>query len=228
MQHLQKKRHKLRQLIQGDVDEFLINAYVALLGAFPDEGGYYHYHAIASRGVEGRIDCLRDILSSDQARAYGARLELDVPFEELTESDIAPDANFSQFSSRLRTGQMVFEISRLRSDFHYFTSEGFAKTFAEGLSVLTETSQLESRLNDLATSVKALNRLFSMFAGGVDELDRPSRKADSEQFRKQIEQAQEDLVVRLEEQKRQLVEYAFSLYGLVSGELERTLEDDKT
>lgn len=70
------RRHfEAGDLLAGDDHQFVVNTYVALLRRWPDRTGYEHYLEVVRTHPERRLDMLRDMAASDEARRAGTSLE---------------------------------------------------------------------------------------------------------------------------------------------------------
>ena len=49
------------ELLEGDDEGFVINAYLALQRQWPDPGGFGHYHWLLSQRPQARLEVLREI-----------------------------------------------------------------------------------------------------------------------------------------------------------------------
>jgi hypothetical protein len=63
-------------LLHGDDHEFVVNAYLAILRRWPDEGGYHHYLRLITNRPERRIEVIRGMAGSEEARRAGSRISL--------------------------------------------------------------------------------------------------------------------------------------------------------
>jgi hypothetical protein len=64
-------------LLPGTDREFVVNAYLAILGRWPDEGGLAHHLGFVAGRPERRIEALRNMLASEEAKLRGCDLPLD-------------------------------------------------------------------------------------------------------------------------------------------------------
>ena len=64
-------------LLPGTDEDFVINAYLAILGRWPDEGGLAHHMDFIADRPERRTEMLRHMLSSEEAAAHGQPLPLE-------------------------------------------------------------------------------------------------------------------------------------------------------
>lgn len=62
-------------LLAGDDHQFGVNTYVALLRRWPDQEGYEHYLGMVRMHPERRIDLLRELAASAEAKQAGTSLE---------------------------------------------------------------------------------------------------------------------------------------------------------
>ena len=61
-------------LLLGEDHDFVVNAYLAILRRWPDEGGYRHYLHLVTNRPERRIEVLRAMAGSEEAKRAGARI----------------------------------------------------------------------------------------------------------------------------------------------------------
>jgi hypothetical protein len=67
------------ELLEGDDEGFVINAYLALQRQWPDAGGFAHYHWLLSQRPQARLEVLREIARSASAQRTGVVFEDDFP-----------------------------------------------------------------------------------------------------------------------------------------------------
>lgn len=63
-------------LLAGDDHDFVVNLYLALLRRWPDEAGYRHFSGMVAGRPERRIDALRQMAESEEARREGVPPEI--------------------------------------------------------------------------------------------------------------------------------------------------------
>jgi Domain of unknown function (DUF4214) len=63
-------------LLAGDDHDFVVNMYLALLRRWPDEAGYRHFMATVAGHPERRLDALRQMAESEEARRAGVSVEI--------------------------------------------------------------------------------------------------------------------------------------------------------
>jgi hypothetical protein len=66
-------------LLAGDDHDFVVNLYLALLRRWPDDGGYRTFLDMVAGRPERRIDALRRMAESEEARRDGAAAALEIP-----------------------------------------------------------------------------------------------------------------------------------------------------
>lgn len=63
-------------LLAGDDHDFVVNLYLALLRRWPDEAGYRHFMGMVAGRPERRLDALRQMAESEEARRTGEAPEV--------------------------------------------------------------------------------------------------------------------------------------------------------
>lgn len=98
------------ELLAGDDHEFIVNLYLALLRRWPDEAGYGHFREMVAGRPERRIDAVREVAGSEEARRVGA-------LPEIGPDPVAPLPARSALavSLDLRTAWLREEVAKLRT-----------------------------------------------------------------------------------------------------------------
>ena len=63
-------------LLFGEDHDFVVNLYLAALRRWPDPGGYHHYLGMVANRPERRIDAIRQIAGSEEARRAGTAIAI--------------------------------------------------------------------------------------------------------------------------------------------------------
>jgi hypothetical protein len=63
-------------LLFGEDHDFVVNLYLAVLRRWPDPGGYHHYMQMVANHPERRIDAIRQISGSEEARRAAASIAI--------------------------------------------------------------------------------------------------------------------------------------------------------
>lgn len=94
-------------LLVGTDEDVVVNLYLAVLGRWPDEGGFANYMALLAQGPAMRARMFEELRQSEEARQRGLPLDADmVPGTEA-------EALAAQL--RLRTRWFQAEIARLQA-----------------------------------------------------------------------------------------------------------------
>lgn len=208
------------ELLHGDDEGFIVNAYLALQRQWPDPGGYAHYHYLLSQQPGQRARVLRELAASETAGWIGVRMEDDLPADHVYRADDWPaeqrEALYRLASQRWRLQQLVQESRETRDLLSRVTLEGIGaavQTLVE--SCQSQMGQLESRLATLQAEMQSLReQVQAMPVPATPPLPDWTRDELLRLARRQ--QALEQRVERLPED---------SLLPAVGGELKRQLAD---
>ena len=149
------------ELLHGDTDGFIINAYLALQRHWPDNGGFFHYQDLLNRDPSRRPEVLRTLAGSETARHVGARFDDDLPpghrYDPAIESTPEARARYEATSLRLRVTQVAHDGRALREALSGLTLDGLSAVLQTLLSQNRDTvALLESRLNQIEAEARAL------------------------------------------------------------------------
>lgn len=98
------------ELLAGDDHEFIVNLYLALLQRWPDEAGYGHFLEMVAGRPERRLDAVREVAGSEEARRAGTASEIGPdPVPPL------PSRSALAVSLDLRTAPQRDEVAKLRT-----------------------------------------------------------------------------------------------------------------
>jgi hypothetical protein len=150
-------------LLFGDDHDFVINAYIALLGRWPDAAGYTHYtQAIANR-PERRVEVLQALADSAEARRPGRP----GPGVVFPEGPILPSDPRQALAVALdlRTGFLVAEMARMREALDLLGGPGGPQLAGLG-SALLEAREAEIR-SDIAALRRDMQERFEGLAGAA-------------------------------------------------------------
>ena len=137
-------------LLFGEDHDFVVNAYIALLGRWPDPNGHAHYIALIHNRPERRVEVLHALAQSEEARRpdhAGLRVEFRggpiLPSDPRHALAVALD---------LRTGFLHGEIERLREALELLSGPGGPELAGLGSELL------EAREAELRGEIEAVRR----------------------------------------------------------------------
>lgn len=149
------------ELLEGDDEGFVINAYLALQRQWPDPGGFGHYHWLLSQRPQARLEVLREIARSASAQRTGVVFEDDFPAEQ-TEAPRASDPaqarlRYLSACERLRVPQLARQSLELQALLSGVSLEGIGEAVRTVIETsMAQLAQLESRLNSLQSELADL------------------------------------------------------------------------
>lgn len=166
--HLPRPPQTVRasELLEGDDEGFVINAYLALQRQWPDPGGFGHYHWLLSQRPDARLEVLREIAGSASSQRTGVRFEDDFPAEQAVaprEADpVQARLRYLSACERLRVPQLATQSQELQALLAGVSLEGIG----DAVRMVIETSmaqlaQLESRLASLQAELADLRALLA-------------------------------------------------------------------
>ncbi len=71
-----RRRIEAGELLHGEDHDFVVNLYLAVLRRWPDPGGYRHYMDMIANRPERRVEAMRLMAGSEEARRAGSALEI--------------------------------------------------------------------------------------------------------------------------------------------------------
>ena len=149
------------ELLEGDDEGFVINAYLALQRQWPDAGGFAHYHWLLSQRPQARLEVLREIARSASAQRTGVVFEDDFPPDQT----VAPRATdpvqarlrYLNACERLRVPQLARQSLELQALLSGVSLEGIGEAVRTVIETsMAQLAQLESRLNRLQSELADL------------------------------------------------------------------------
>jgi hypothetical protein len=149
------------ELLEGDDEGFVINAYLALQRQWPDAGGFAHYHWLLSQRPQARLEVLREIARSASAQRTGVVFEDDFPPDQT----VAPRATdpvqarlrYLNACERLRVPQLARQSLELQALLSGVSLEGIGEAVRTVIETsMAQLAQLESRLNRLQSDLADL------------------------------------------------------------------------
>lgn len=149
------------ELLEGDDEGFVINAYLALQRQWPDAGGFAHYHWLLSQRPQARLEVLREIARSASAQRTGVVFEDDFPPDQT----MAPRASdpvqarlrYLNTCERLRVPQLARQSLELQALLSGVSLEGVGEAVRTVIETsMAQLAQLESRLNRLQSELADL------------------------------------------------------------------------
>jgi hypothetical protein len=146
-------------LLFGEDHDFVVNAYIALLGRWPDDAGYAHYIAAIHNQPERRVEVLHALAGSEEARRPG-RVGPAVIFPE---GPILPSdpRHALTVALDLRTGFLRAEVERLREGLELVSGPGGAELAGLGSELL------EAREAELRSEIAAVRREMQERLDGI-------------------------------------------------------------
>lgn len=146
-------------LLFGEDHDFVVNAYIALLGRWPDEAGRAHYMAAIHNQPERRVEVLRALAGSEEARRPGRT----GPVVTFAEGPILPSdpRHAMGVALDLRTGFLHAEIERLREALELVSGPGGPELAGLGSELL------EAREAELRSEIAAVRREMRERLDGV-------------------------------------------------------------
>src|SRR4051794_13713578 len=66
--------YEAADLIGGEDHDFVVNLYLAVLGRWPDAAGYRYYRELVADRPERRLEALRAVAGSEEAKRSGNRI----------------------------------------------------------------------------------------------------------------------------------------------------------
>lgn len=155
------------ELLEGDDEGFVINAYLALQCQWPDPGGFAHYHWQLSQHPQARLAVLREIARSASAQRTGVAFEDDFPAEQ-TEAPRASDPvqarlRYLSACERLRVPQLARQSQELQALLSGVSLEGIGEAVRTVIETsMAQLAQLESRLNSLQAELADLRARLTL------------------------------------------------------------------
>ena len=137
-------------LLFGDDHDFVVNAYIALLGRWPDDAGYHHYINHIRNRPEAREEVLRALAASEEAHQPGRP----GPPVEMPDGPILPSDPRQAMAAAidLRTAWLHGEVERLREALELVTGPGGPELAGLGADLI------EAREAALRSEIEALRR----------------------------------------------------------------------
>ncbi|MFZ2990813.1 hypothetical protein [Ideonella sp.] len=168
------------ELLHGDVDGFIINAYLAMQRQWPDEGGFGHYRYILSKEPWARARVLRELAGSQVAKTLGASLVDDLPADHGYDPQNLDPAQqqiaYQAVSNRLRLLHVIHESRAIREALSRITLEGIA----DAVQTIVDTAmgslaQLDSRISEVESGMEALRALTLSAIHSADGSESPQQ-----------------------------------------------------
>lgn len=165
-------------LLFGEDHDFVINAYIALLGRWPDAAGYAHYTTAIHNHPERRVEVLHALAGSEEARRPGRP----GPRVVFPEGPILPSdpRHALAVALDLRTGFLRAETERLQEALDLLGGPGGPQLAGLGNALL------EAREAEIRSEIEALRRemrerldgLAGMIPGAADAGATPGATAE--------------------------------------------------
>lgn len=137
-------------LLFGEDHDFVVNAYLALLGRWPDPAGYTHYIAVIDNQPERRVEVLHALAGSEEANRPGRP----GPRVVFPDGPILPSdpRHALAVSLDLRTGALRAETARLQEALDLLGGPGGPQLAGLGSELL------EAREAELRSEIEAVRR----------------------------------------------------------------------
>ena len=149
------RRLDAAELLHGTDHEFIVNMYLAALRRWPDAAGYRRFLGLIANRPEQRMDALREVAGSEEARRLGALVT--VPEVALpADPNLARDAMMD-----VRTEVLQADIERLREAVALLSGVGGAEV--AGL----QRELAEARDAELRGEINALRREMAAVQAGA-------------------------------------------------------------
>lgn len=178
------------ELLHGSDADFVVNAYLAALGRWPDEAGFEHHLALIAGQPGRRLEALRRIHGSEEGRLKALPLSLDptpVPHERALSAQL-----------RLRTDALRAEMAALREA---------AATGSVAPALASEVSALGADLAALRSEMRErLAALEGLIAGRIPPAPTLSPAISVDYVNDLVEAAQAQLGHRLRAIEKKLLE----------------------
>jgi len=134
------------ELLHGPDPDFVVNAYLAALGRWPDEAGFEHHLALIAGKPELRLEALRRIHGSEEGRLKALPLSLDA-------TPVPPEQALSA-QLRLRTQALRTEMAALRAS---AASGSVAPALASEIAALgADLATLRTEMRERLAALEAL------------------------------------------------------------------------
>ena len=180
----------LGELLQGEDEDFVINLYLAVLGRWPDEAGLAHHLATIAGEPQRRMDLVRLIQDSEEAR--------------LRDTPPGPDTAPVPVEQAL-SAQLMLRTSAMREMFA--ASRSSSAGLLANSAVAGEVSALGAALASLGTELRErMAALEAMLAGRVSSAPNLSPAVSLDYVNDVIEGAQAALHQRLRALEKRLLE----------------------
>lgn len=155
-----RRRPAPGDLMLGEDHDFVVNAYLALLGRWPDDAGYHHYIDAIRNRPERRAEVLRALAGSEEARRAG--LALEIPPGPLLPSD--PRQSLAAMLE-LRTSHLQAEIDRLKEAVELLGGPGGPELAGLGAELIEARdaalrSEIEAARREMRERLEALATLL--------------------------------------------------------------------
>lgn len=152
-----RRRPAPGDLMHGEDHDFVVNAYLALLGRWPDDAGYHHYLDSIRNRPERRAEVLRALAGSEEARRAGMAMEI-------APGPLLPSDPRQALAAalELRTGHLHAEIERLKEAVELLGGAELAGFGAELIEARDAAlrSEIEAARREMRERVEALAALL--------------------------------------------------------------------
>lgn len=180
----------LGELLHGSDADFVVNAYLAVLGRWPDEGGFEHHLAFVAGQPDRRPEALQRFLGSEESKLKALPISHDA-------TPVPPEQALAM-QLRLRTDTLRTEIATLRE-------EATAGPVSPALA--GEVAALGADLAALRTEMRErLAALEALIAGQIPAAPSLSASLSVDYVNDLVEAAQAQLGHRLRAIEKKLLE----------------------
>ncbi|TCH98966.1 hypothetical protein EJV46_10460 [Roseococcus sp. SYP-B2431] len=178
------------ELLHGSDADFVVNAYLAALGRWPEEGGFEHHLASIAGRPDLRLETLGRILRSEEGKLKALPLSLDA-------TPVPPDQALAA-QLRLRTEALRAEMAALRET---------AGTTSAAPALAGEVAALGADLAALRSEMRErLAALEALIAGRIPPAPSLSPAISVDYVNDLIEAAQAQLGHRLRAIEKKLLD----------------------
>ncbi len=145
-----KRRLDATDLLHGDDHAFVVNLYLAVLRRWPDEAGYRHFLDQVANRPERRVDAVREMAGSEEARRAGALVTIG-------EAPLPGDPNRARDTMlEVRTEVLGSDIARLRDAVALLSGVGGAEVAALQRELAeAQEAALRSEINAVRREMRA-------------------------------------------------------------------------
>jgi Domain of unknown function (DUF4214) len=162
-------------LLFGEDHDFVVSLYLALLRRWPDPGGYHHYREMVANRPERRIDAIRQMAGSEEARRAGAAIAIPASGPVLPSDPRRAMAA----ALELRTAWLRDQVMELREAVELLGGPGGPELAGLGAELIAaRDAELRSEINalrrEMGERMDALLELLRRHGVPVPAAERPA------------------------------------------------------